>query len=226
MPPNDKSKLLAAETWIFDLDNTLYPASCNLFAQVDRKMGDFISSMLNIPYEDARALQKSYFREHGTTLRGLMQVHEIDPADFLDYVHDIDYSPVTYDEALGEALSRLPGRKLIFTNGTVAHADSVLGQLGAADHFDLIYDIVASDYIPKPNPAPYDKMIAEHDIDPTTSVMVEDIAKNLMHPAAIGMQTVWVRTDTDWAKDDDDPADYIHHETDDLSAWLSDLVAT
>jgi len=226
MVSSDKGKLLAAETWIFDLDNTLYPASCNLFAQVDRKMGDFISAMLDIPYDDARALQKAYFREHGTTLRGLMQEHAIDPAEFLDYVHDIDYSPVSYDEALGAALARLPGRKLIFTNGTVAHADSVLDQLGAADHFDLIYDIVASDYIPKPNPAPYDKMIAEHDIDPATSVMVEDIAKNLMHPAAIGMQTVWIRTDTDWAKDDNDPADYIHHETDDLSAWLSDLVAT
>lgn len=226
MVSRQKSDLLTAETWIFDLDNTLYPASCNLFAQVDRKMGDFISDLLDIPYDDARGLQKQYFREHGTTLRGLMKVHGINPVDFLDFVHDIDYSPVPRDQKLAAALDRLPGRKLIFTNGTVAHADSVLEQLGAAHHFDVIYDIIASDYIPKPNPAPYDKLVAEHDIDPASAVMVEDMAKNLLHPAALGMHTVWVRTDAEWAQNDTDSSDHIHHETDDLSAWLDDLVAT
>lgn len=217
-------KLDDADTWIFDLDNTLYPATCNLFDQVDKKMGAFISAYLDIDPAEARVIQKRYFREHGTTLNGMMTHHGMDPAEFLAYVHDIDYSPVQRNEDLVHAVQRLPGRKVIFTNGTVAHAKSVLDRLGIHDEFEVFFDIVASDYVPKPNPAPYDKLLAAHDIDPKRAVMLEDIARNLEHPAALGMMTVWVRTDHDWSHDGTGEGDHIHHVTDDLAEWLSGYV--
>lgn len=211
------------EDWIFDLDNTLYPAECNLFHQVDLRMGGFISELLNIAYEEARALQKKYFREHGTTLRGLMTHHDVDPHSFLGFVHDIDYSPVPANNDLGDALDALPGRKLIFTNGTVAHAEAVLDRIGIANRFDGIFDIAAADFVPKPNPEPYHKMVQEHDVVPEKAVMVEDIAKNLKVPAELGMKTVWVKTDYQWSMDGASE-DFVHHETEDLTAWLKDLV--
>ena len=217
-------RLDSAETWIFDLDNTLYPASCNLFAQIDVKMGSFISNYLNIDLTDARVLQKEYFRNHGTTLNGLMQNHGLEPKLFLDFVHDIDYAPVAHNPDLVDALNRLPGRKVIFTNGTVPHAEAVLDRLGISHVFEVIFDIVASDYVPKPNPGPYDKLLDEHDIDPSKSVMVEDMARNLEHPAAIGMQTVWVRTDHAWSRAGAEAGEHVHHITDDLATWLSDYV--
>ncbi|MDJ0683894.1 MAG: pyrimidine 5'-nucleotidase [Alphaproteobacteria bacterium] len=219
----DPDDLRAAHTWIFDLDNTLYPSSCNLFAQIDVRMGAFVSELLDLPRDEARTLQKQYFRDHGTTLNGLMMNHGIDPGDFLDFVHDIDYAPVAHDLRLETALDRLPGRKLIFTNGTVKHAEAVLERLAIADRFDAIYDIVASDYVPKPNPDPYDKLLVEHEIDPVGAVMVEDMAKNLRHPAALGMATVWVMTEAVWAHPQEGDDDHIHHRTNDLAAWLDAL---
>lgn len=225
MPQNviDDPLLRSATDWIFDLDNTLYPPECNLFRQVDLRMGEFISELLQIPYDEARVLQKGYFKEYGTTLRGLMLHHNIQPQDFLGHVHNIDYSPVPADPALGAALSQLPGRKLIFTNGTVSHAKSVLKRLGITDHFEGIFDIVAADYIPKPDAAPYHKMIEAHGVDPTRAVMVEDIAKNLEVPAALGMRTVWIKTDHTWSGDGAS-ADFIHHQTENLTGWLTDFV--
>lgn len=215
--------LTEARDWIFDLDNTLYPAECNLFHQVDLRMGGFISDLLGITYEEARAIQKRYFREHGTTLRGLMLHHSVDPHAFLGHVHDIDYTPVPANAALGAALDRLPGRKLIFTNGTVAHAEAVLARLGIAAHFDDIFDIAHAEFVPKPDPAPYHAMVERHTIRADQAVMVEDIAKNLMVPAALGMRTVWVKTDHAWSGAGGE-ADYVHHETDDLTGWLTALV--
>lgn len=219
----DRAALHRADVWIFDLDNTLYPASCNLFEQVDRHMGAFISDLLGIDRTEARGIQKRYFREHGTTLRGLMVNHDVDPHRFLNYVHDIDYSPVPVDPVLDEALAALPARKVIFTNGTKHHAERVLERLGITDHFEAVYDIVDADFIPKPSPGPYRDMIDRHGIDPASAVMVEDIAKNLIEPAALGMQTVWVRTDHAWSGDGvHDGA--VHHVTDDLGEWLAALV--
>lgn len=215
--------LLASETWIFDLDNTLYPEKCNLFAQIDKKMGMFISETLNVEYSEAKTVQKKYFLEHGTTLNGLMTHHDVKPIDFLDFVHDIDYSPVLRDEQIDKALSELPGRKLVFTNGTVKHAEATLAQLGIAHHFDDIFDIIASDYVPKPNAAPYDKLIAKEKIDPTKAVMVEDMAKNLKYPAEVGMRTVWVKTTEDWSSMGSEGG-HVHHMTNNLSDWLHRLV--
>jgi len=210
------------EVWIFDLDNTLYPAHCNLFDQVDRRIGEFIAAKLNLDSTEARLLQKKYFRDYGTTLSGLMQNHAIKPADYLDYVHDIDVSGLPDGTDLDRALSRLDGRKLIYTNGSTQHAKNVMHQLGITQHFEAIFDIVASDYRPKPNPAPYTLMMRLHEIDPVRAVMIEDIARNLIPAAALGMATVWVRTQHDWSHTDSD-GDHVHHAIDDLVEWLEAL---
>lgn len=212
------------ETWIFDLDNTLYPASCNLFAQVDRLMGMFIQELLSLGPEEARRLQKRYFREHGTTLRGLMNHHDVDPEAFLDFVHRIDFSVIEPSPALDAALAALDGRKLVFTNATKQYAERVLNRIGVGHHFEAIFDIVAADYRPKPERESYHCLIQQHGIDPTRAVLVEDIARNLAPAAELGMTTVWVPNDTDWSRDGAEDG-HIHHVTEDLADWLSALVA-
>ncbi|HZD24916.1 MAG TPA: pyrimidine 5'-nucleotidase, partial [Alphaproteobacteria bacterium] len=167
------------EVWIFDLDNTLYPAHCDLFSQVSRRMGEYIADLLDIDLEGARAVQKDYFRRHGTTLRGLMLEHGMDPLPFLDYVHDIDLSVLPANQPLDRALARLPGRKLIFTNGSARHAERVTRQLGIEHHFDAVFDIVAADYVPKPEPAVYAALVAAHAVPVARTVMAEDMPRNL-----------------------------------------------
>jgi putative hydrolase of the HAD superfamily len=211
--------LHAIETWVFDLDNTLYPASCNLFAQVHRRMGEFIAAYLQIDLDEARRRQKEYFRRHGTTLRGLMVEHGLEPAAFLDYVHDIDLSDVTANLALGAALAELPGRKIVFTNGSVRHAGRILAHLGIDAHFAGIFDIAAAGYVPKPDPAGYAELIRRYDFDPHGAAMVEDMAKNLKPAAELGMTTVWVRGGPDWASEGADEG-HVHHVVDDLAAFL------
>ena len=211
------------ETWIFDLDNTLYPASCNLFAQVDARMSAFIQELLSLDPGEARRVQKLYFREHGTTLRGLMDHHEVDPRAFLDYVHDIDFSVIPHAPGLEAALARLAGRKLVFTNATVPYAERVLGRLGITHHIEAIFDIVAADYRPKPEPDSYHQLVAEHAIDPQRAVLVEDIARNLAPAAALGMTTVWVPNEADWSNDGAEDG-HVHHVAEDLAAWLDELL--
>lgn len=227
----ERSALRSAETWVFDLDNTLYPARCNLFDQVDRRMGTFIARTLGVPRAEARAIQKRYFREYGTTLSGLMERHGVDPGDFLGFVHDIDYSPIAGDPRLAGALERIPARKVILTNGTVAHAEAVVNRLGIARHFDAIFDIEAAGYVPKPRPEPYHALLAREGIAPERAVMVEDIAQNLEIPAELGMRTIWVRTDHAWshpgvADTGAAPAPYVHHVIEDLGDFLELLLAT
>ncbi len=221
-PDTLKRALTETEVWLFDLDNTLYPASCRLFDQVDRNITRYICEHLDLEWDEAYRVQKSFFREHGTTMRGLMSEHGTDPDHFLDFVHDIDLSPVDPNPVLEQALSRLPGRKIIFTNGSVAHADGIMNKLGVAHHFEAVFDIVASDYRPKPEPEVYDKLVREHRVHAPASVMVEDMARNLKPAAALGMTCVWVRTDSDWAREGADD-DHVHHVVDDLTAWLCDL---
>ena len=211
--------LHAAEAWIFDLDNTLYPARCNLFAQIDHRMGEYIARLLDTDYDSAKLLQKQYFRRHGTTMRGLMTEHGIDPGDFLAYVHDIDLSVIAPSAELDEALGRLPGRKLVFTNGSVPHAERVLARLGVARHFAAIFDIVASAYQPKPDPVPYRELCRRHAVEPARAIMVEDIARNLVPAHALGMTTVWVPGNDSWNSDAGDRS-HIHHVVEDLAVWL------
>jgi putative hydrolase of the HAD superfamily len=187
------SPLNAIETWIFDLDNTLYPGSCRLFAEIEQRMAAFIMAELRLAHEAAHALRRHFYTRHGTTLRGLMNEYGISPARFLDYVHEIDLSSVKEDAALGAAIAALPGKKLIFTNSTVRHSERVLARLGFGEHFAAIHDIIACDYRPKPDPAAYAHFIQRHQVDPTRAAMVEDMAKNLAPAAALGMTTIWVK---------------------------------
>lgn len=214
------------ETWVFDLDNTLYSASCSLFPQIDVRMRRFIADRFGLPEDEAFRLQKRYYREHGTTLRGLMVVHGIEPDDFLDFVHAIDCTVLDEAPRLSAALGALPGRKVIFTNGTEAHAVNVMARLGISDHFDGIFDIRAASYIPKPDPDTYAVMTRRHGLTPACCAMFEDIPRNLRPAAAIGMTTVWVREDghpecvVQIAADED--ISHIHHITDDLAHWLEE----
>ena len=214
-----RTDLAHVDTWIFDLDNTLYPSTSRLFDQIDVRIGEFIAERFDVDSQEAHRIQKSYFREHGTTLNGLMTEHDMAPKEFLDYVHDIDFSPLEPSAGLEAALTALPGRKLIFTNADVPYSRKVLACLGVAHHFEHVYDIAAANYVPKPFPAAYDTLIERHEIEPAASIFFEDIARNLVPAAALGMTTVWVRGDDNWALpgNEDAKPDY---ETNDLVAWL------
>jgi putative hydrolase of the HAD superfamily len=211
------------DTWIIDLDNTLYAARYNLFAQVDVRIGAFISRLLGLDPTAARRLQKDYFHQYGTTLKGLMDNHCVDPHEFLDFVHEIDVTAIPPAPALGRALGAIDGRKLIFTNGSAAHADNVMGRLGVARHFEGVFDIVAAGFVPKPNRAAYDMLVERHGVEPRTAVMVEDIARNLEPAREMGMTTVWVRTADDWGREGSDGG-HIDHIIDDLAEWLTKIV--
>lgn len=207
------------ETWVFDLDNTLYPLACNLFGQVEERMAAFIMAELEIGYDEAHRLRRHFFAKHGTTLRGLMLDHGVDPDRFLHYVHDIDLSGVPADPALVAAINRLPGRKLIFTNATVRHAERVMARIGLVGEIEAIHDIAASAYVPKPARSAYAAMLAGHRVAPESALFVEDMARNLEPAAALGMTTAWVRSPLEWARvGADEP--YVHHVVDDLAAWL------
>lgn len=215
----------SVEAWVFDLDNTLYPASCRLFQQVDRRIGQYIASRLNMGPEEARALQKHYFRAYGTTLRGLMLEHKVEPEGFLDFVHEIDVGVIPPDPQLGALLDAAPGRKFVYTNGSAKHAANVLRRLGIADRFSGVFDIVDAGYTPKPDPQPYAAMAARFGVDPTCACMVEDIARNLKPAKDMGMATVWVRTDSDFARPAVEDLTAVDHVADGLNEWLADALA-
>ena len=213
----DKSDFSHVTEWVFDLDNTLYPHHIDLFAQIDRNMTAYVAELLGLEHDEARKLQKQYYFEHGTTLRGLMHHHGIDPHEFLEAAHRIDYSPLPADEGLSEVIKALPGRKFIFTNGTVKHAEAAARALGILDHFEDIFDIVAADYVPKPAGATYDKFASLHRVETRKAVMFEDLPRNLVAPKELGMKTVLLVPSVDnkplerWeiADDGDEHIDYI-----------------
>ena len=207
------------DTWVFDLDNTLYPATSTVYPEVESRMNEFIMAELKLELAAAIALRKRFFEAHGTTLRGLMNDYGLPPRPFLDYVHELDLSGLERNEALGAAIAALPGRKLIFTNATVRHAERVLDQLGMAHHFCGIHDIEACAFVPKPDPSGYHELLRRHGVEGPRAAMVEDIAKNLVPAAALGMTTVWVKGGPH-ADADDDVVQHIHHIADDLAAFL------
>src|SRR5437763_16041106 len=178
------------DTWVFDLDNTLYPHHLNLWQQVDERIRDYIARFLKITHEEAFRLQKDYYKRYGTSMRGLMTEHGMAPDDFLDFVHQIDHSPLEPNAALGAAIENLPGRKLILTNGTRRHADAVLARLALDRHFHDVFDIVAAELEPKPSRQTYDRFLKMHGVDPARAAMFEDLARNLAVPHALGMTTV------------------------------------
>src|SRR5215472_781314 len=216
--------LVDIETWIFDLDNTLYPTSCRLFDQIHDRMTRFIVERFELSPEAALVRQKAYFREHGTTLRGLMVVDRIDPEDFLAYVHELDLAWVPPDPVLAAALSALRGRKIVHTNGSTRHAERLLDHLGIAAAFCGIVDIAAAGFEPKPALAGYHELLRRHGVSPETALMTEDIARNLVPAAALGMTTAWLRGDIDWAAAGAEGG-HIHYVVGNLGEFLRDAAA-
>jgi putative hydrolase of the HAD superfamily len=217
------------DTWVFDLDNTLYPHHVNLWQQVDARIGEFVSGWLNVSSEEARRIQKDYYLRYGTTMRGMMTLHGVHADDYLAYVHKIDHSPLEPNPALGAAIAKLPGRKLILTNGSTDHVDAVLARLGLSSHFDAVFDIIAANFEPKPARATYQKFLADHAVDPSRAAMFEDLARNLVIPHELGMTTALVVPDgtkdvvrEDWELEGRD-APHVDHVTDDLAGFLAGL---
>ncbi len=215
-PPPDPREV---ETWIFDLDNTLYPATSTVSSQISQKMTSFVADLLHLPFDEARAVQKRMFHQHGTTLRGLMSEHGIDGHAFLDFVHQIDLGELAPVARLIQAIERLPGQKLVHTNASLRHAERVLEQLGLTGHFGGTFDIVDAGFLPKPDPAGYDALIARYHVRPDRACMVEDMAVNLKPAAERGMLTIWVSTHNDWAAEGSNQP-WVHYRTDDLAALL------
>ena len=211
------------DCWIFDLDNTLYPADCDLFGLMDVRMGAYIAQLLGIDATDARVIQKRYFRDHGTTLAGLMHHHGVDPHHFLDFVHDIDLGVLCVDVDLVALIEALPGRKMVFTNGDEPYARRVLDRLGLSSHFELIHDIHATGYRPKPDPHGYAQLRDTHGIDLARAAFFEDMARNLKPAKALGMSTVWLNNGSESGHIDAHP-DFIDFETEHLTPFLQHLL--
>ena len=208
--------------WLFDLDNTLYSGATKVFDQVDKKMSEFISSKLSISKEEAKKIQKNYFVEYNTTLNGMIKNHKIDANEFLEFVHDIDLSFLKKDEQLDKEIEKINGKKIIFTNGSRAHALNVTKRLGIERHFDDIFDIVSADFIPKPSLKTYKKIIEKYKIEPQYSIFIEDIARNLKPAYELGMKTVWIENDEPWAAEFSD-SDFINYKTNKLSSFLKEI---
>jgi putative hydrolase of the HAD superfamily len=215
---------LHIDCWVFDLDNTLYPARANLFGQIDQKMGAYIQDLLNVDQGEARRVQKHFFHTHGTTLRGLMNEYAIDPHHFLDFVHDIDVSVLCPAPNLADALSALPGRKLVFTNADRGYAERVMQRLGIDGVFDGMFDIIDAGFAPKPDPAPYQHLLERFAIDPHAAVFVEDMARNLAPAKALGMTTVWVDCASERGSDSANDG-HVDHVITDVGDWLTTLTA-
>lgn len=226
---SDLARFAGVEAWIFDLDNTLYPRSTNLFRQVDRRIRNYVSRLLDVDERQAERIQKDFYRRHGTTLRGLMLKHNVDPDAFLEFVHDIDHSVVKPDPALGDAILRLPGKRYIFTNGSRQHAEKVAERLGFPEHFEGIFDIVAADLVPKPERATYERFVKRFGVAPQKAAMFEDLARNLVVPKSVGMATILVvprgtrevfHGEWEYEGRDDDHVDFV---TDDLARFTGEI---
>jgi len=215
-------ELQLVKYWIFDLDNTLYSGKSKVFEQVDKKMSKYISEKLNLSIAEAKKIQKNYFHEYNTTLNGMIKNHKIDANEFLEFVHDINIDFLKKDSKLNEELKKLVGKKIIFTNGSRKHAKNVTQKIGIDQHFDDIFDIVDSEFIPKPAIEPYKKLVEKHKIDPNLCVFVEDIARNLKPAYEMGMKTVWIENDEPWASKFADSS-FVNYKTNNLSEFLKKI---
>lgn len=205
-------------TWVFDLDNTLYPPHMRLFDQIEVKMTDWVMRALNVDRDRADHLRAHYWDSYGTTLAGLMIEHNVDPGPYLTEVHDIDFSVLSPDPALAQAIKTLPGRKIIYTNACAPYAENVLAARGLAGLFDAIYGVEHADFHPKPDARAFKRVFARDGLDPKSAAMFEDDARNLAVPHAMGLRTVHVAPRSE-------PAPHIHHHTDDLAAFLARLLS-
>ena len=208
--------------WIFDLDNTLYSGETKVFEQVDKKMSKYISDKLNISIDEAKKIQKNYFHKYNTTLNGMVKNHKINPEEFLESVHDINIDFLQKDLELAKEMKKLEGKKFIFTNGSKKHAINVTRRIGINQYFDDIFDIVDSDFIPKPAIEPYKKLVEKHKIDPKLCALVEDIARNLKPAYEMGMKTIWIENDEPWSKEFSD-SNFINYKTNNLSGFIKKI---
>jgi len=208
--------------WLFDLDNTLYSGQTKVFEQVDKKMSKFISEKLKVDIKKAKEIQKSYFYKYNTTLNGMIKNHKINADEFLDFVHDIDIDFLKKDLKLAKELEKLDGKKIIFTNGSRKHAINITQRIGVDQYFDDIFDIVDSEFVPKPSIQPYKKLVKKHKIDPKLCVFIEDIARNLKPAYEMGMKTIWIENDEPWAKKYSD-GNFIDYKTNNLSEFLKKI---
>jgi putative hydrolase of the HAD superfamily len=212
--PDGGADLSHVDTWLFDLDNTLYPLECGLAAQVDARLTGFMVELTGLPPVEALALQKRYLEEHGLTLIGLMKHHDVEPTEFNARFHDMPLDALARDERLASAIARLPGRRLIFTNADDVHTERVLGALGLAHLFDDVFHLISAGYEPKPCAAAFERLIGAHDVRPASTAFFEDRAVNLAPAAELGMTTVLVGASAI-------PAPYVHHLAPDLAAFLA-----
>lgn len=223
-PPPDTPDFRHVRCWIFDLDNTLYRADSDLFAQIDRRMQAFVMRFLKVDADQARRIQKAYYRDHGTTLSGLIKLHDADPEEFLAEVHDIDLAAIDMDTALIEAIAGLPGRRFVYTNGCRHHAERVLIRTGLTDFFEDIWDIRTTGFTPKPLTQSYERILAHSGVNPREAAMFEDISRNLVPAHALGMTTVWVKNDSHWSSQGPEfpvaRPENIDYETSDLADFL------
>jgi len=215
-------ELTKIKYWLFDLDNTLYAGTTKVFDQVDKKMSKFISEKLNVSIEEAKKIQKDYFHEYNTTLNGMIKNHEIDANEFLEFVHDVNLDFLKKDKFLKNEIMKLNGKKIIFTNGSRAHAENVTKRIGIDKLFDGIFDIVDSDFIPKPSKESYKKIIENYKIEPQYCIFFEDIARNLKPAHELGMKTVWIKNNEPWAAKFSDST-FVNYKTDNLAKFLKEI---
>lgn len=204
------------DTWLFDLDNTLYPAESGFMGEIERRMTAFVEKVTGLPRDEAFRLQKAYLAEHGLTLRGLMIHHGVDPRDFHAIFHDVSLEGLAHDPELLTAIERLPGRRLIFTNADHVHAERVLARLGLSHLFTDVFHIGSAGYAPKPSPEAFSRVTAAHAIDPAATAFFEDSERNLEPAAALGMTTVLVGLHARTSQ-----APFVHHRTDKLAPFLA-----
>ncbi len=215
-------ELAKIKNWLFDLDNTLYSGQTKVFDQVDKKMSSFISKKLNVSLEEAKKIQKDYFYKYSTTLSGLMKHHKIDAKEFLDFVHDVNLNFLKKDKGLESEISKIKGKKIIFTNGSKAHAMNVTKKIGIDKLFDGVFDIVESNFIPKPSMEAYKILIEKYKIEPQYCILVEDIARNLKPAYELGMKTVWIKNDEPWAAELSNES-FINYRTENLTNFLKEF---
>lgn len=209
------------DTWIFDLDLTLYPPEANIMAQVRDRIALFVEDYFKVGSDEAHGIRHAYWRKYGTTLGGLMAEHGVDPHGYLDFVHDVDLSKLVPCSELRAHVAALPGRKLIFTNADLPYAQRILAARGLEDMFEDIFDIHRMEHRPKPDPVSYDALCDQLNIAPQTALFVEDSAHNLVPAKALGMTTIWVKHDGEADSSGDEV--HIDHEISDLTDWLADI---
>lgn len=205
------------ETWVFDLDNTLYPPEMCLFDQIEVRMTAWVMDALSVNETEADRLRKHYWAEYGTTLAGLMREHDVDPGPYLTDVHDISFDVLSIDTALADAIGSLPGRRIIYTNGTAPYAQRVIEARGLSGLFDAIYGVEHAGFLPKPEVEAFTKVFAQDGLHPPKAAMFEDEPRNLAAPKSLGMRTVHVAPAPV-------SADHIDHHTEDLASFLSKLI--